>query len=690
MNIFEETIGGYSFVKSAECFSVAFEGRSLLTLSGSFLCGLKTEMKPRQTAGALKLNRRVKSVSPMDGDYCAATDKKRVSLSGTFTDADMSDWSLGFTPTEKGLEFSFKTRGFDEVRFSFASEKEESFYGFGEQFTFLDMSGKAFPLVVSEQGVGRGAQPLSTLVNLVIPDAAGDDYTTYAPMPVFITSLGRAAAFLKNTIYHFDVKKKKKNTVSVDVYGNVFSGVLFSAKTPLELIEKHTAVTGRLRPLPDFAYDAVLGIRGGRKVAEEVLDKCIAHGAPVKSVWIEDWQGRRGKNGGPPLWWRWFPDENLYPDFKNWARDLKKRGIALMGYANPSLSAHEDNPLYLEAVEKGYLLKDENGDNYENSFFTGKEYKYSLVDLSNPEAYEWLKGKMKTGMIDSGLSGWMADYGEYLPLNGKPKSGDAVSAHCELPLLWARLNSELIDETGNRGKILTFHRSAAVGSDAYATAYWAGDQNPTFDKHDGLASSVNALITSGISGMSVNHTDIGGFTTLMTPIFKLVRKKEVMLRWLEYAAFTPVFRTHDGNYSNPLNYQFYYDEEGYEFYAKTARTHSALKWYYLLLQKDAAERGLPMVRALFLHYPNYSVCKRINRQYLLGEDLLVNPVWKAGAKTVKAYLPEGEWIHPYSGREYKGGAFYELPAPIGQPAVLVRKKSGQVERLVESIREILK
>jgi alpha-glucosidase len=471
----------------------------------------------------------------------------------------------------------------------------------------------------------------------------------------------------------------------MQVYGNEVNGYLFYGDTPLELVEKHTVITGRLQPLPDFAYGVILGMRGGKKYAEEVLAKCIEHGAPISALWIEDWQGRRGKNGGPPLWWRWYPDESVYPDFKNWANELKERGIALMGYANPFLSADEGNPLYVEGRENNYFIKNQDGSDYISYFFSGKEYTYVCVDLTNEEAFAWLKDRMRTGMIENGLSGWMADYGEYIPLTAKAKEDDIVKAHCELPMLWAKLNSELIDETGNRGNILAFHRSAGMGSNKYATAYWAGDQNPTLDTYDGLASSISALVTGGISGMAINHTDIGGFTTLITPIYNLVRKKEVMFRWLEYGAFTPVFRTHDGNYANPKNYQFYYDEDGYEFYAKMARIHNNLKFYFKSLEKDMVEKGYPMTRALWLHYPEDPECRKIQYQYLLGQDILVTPVTKEGVTEMEGYIPKGEWILPYDGSVLKGGSYQKIPAKMGQPSVLVRKGSNMEKELIKAI-----
>lgn len=651
------------------------------------LLAVKSTLNPSCHNGSMKLRRRVRQTHTAPVALALPSGEDATQAVGRF--ADGGEWELVCERRDGGLWFCLKAPGCTEVGLRLKTTRDEAFMGFGEQFSHLDMSGHAFCLCTQEQGIGRGAQPLSTLVNLVSPGAAGNAYTTYAPQPVFITTAGRAFCFEQEAVYWCDIKKSSPDTASITVWGDTLSGWLFTGGTPLELIEKHTAVTGRLRPLPDFAYGAILGLRGGREAVMPVLEKCLEHGAPVSALWVEDWQGRRGKNGGPPLWWRWYPDETLYPDFKNWAAQLWRRGIALMGYANPFLSADEANPLFVEGRAKGYFVKNQDGTDYVSHFFTGREYTYVCVDLTHPDAYGWLKEKLKQGMVENGLLGWMADYAEYCPPGGRVHGGDALGAHCALPGLWARLNSELIDECGLRGAALCFHRSAGPNSNQYATAYWAGDQNPTFDAHDGLASSITALITGGISGMSINHTDIGGFTTLATPVYKLVRKKEVMLRWLEYAAFTPIFRTHDGAYANPDNYQFYYDGEGYACYAKMARMHDSLKWYLKALEAEAVEKGWPMVRALVLHYPQDAECVNIRHQYLLGQDVLVSPVCAFGAATVRAYLPKDEWVDPYTGRVYAGGGYETLPAPLGKPAVLVRKNGANAAQLLNVIKEHL-
>lgn len=680
------SFGPYEFERTASGFRIRTKGRELLCCGARFLAGLRTAMQPKTLFGSVQLNRRVRACAYGRAEFSAGFEENGVTLSGTLADEASTPFTLRFAAAPEGLRFSLSLAGYDEIRLRFTAGAGEDFYGFGEQFTHLSMRGKRFHLCVSEQGIGRGAQPLSALVNLVSPGASGDAFTTYAPMPVFVTSENRAFCLDQSTIYHFDLCRKNRRLVTLDAVGGSLSGWLFCADSPLALIERHTAVTGRLKPLPAFAYGTILGLRGGAKAATRVIDACERHGAKVCALWIEDWQGRRGKNGGPPLWWRWYPDEALYPDFLRWSQALRARGIALLGYANPFLSLSEENPLYTEGHALGYFVRRADGKDYEQHFFTGKEYRFVMVDLTNPDAYAWLKHRMLEGMVERGLSGWMADYGEYVPLDSVSAGADAVTAHCETPVLWQKLNRELIAQTGRESDFFVFSRSGGAGGNHHAVCYWTGDQTPTFDRHDGLASSITGILSGGISGMSINHTDIGGFTTLITPVYKLVRTKEVMFRWLEYAAFTPVFRTHDGNYSSDLVYQFYNDEEGLRFFARMSRLHDSLLWYFRLLETEACEQGAPMMRALWLHNPGDAACRRIRRQYLLGENLLVCPVTKKGAGSVRVYLPAGEWEHAFTGARFRGQARHTIACPFGSPAVFLRLGGAHCDALRESLR----
>ncbi len=616
-----------------------------------------------------------------------------IKVIGTFCDEEKNEWTFTAYQDCNKVKFAFENEKYSEVRICLKTPQDELIYGFGEQFSNLDFSNKKFYLCAQEPGLGRGDEPISSFISSVMPSAAGNQYTAYAPQPVILTSNYRGINIEQETIYTMDVKKSYPEYTSIQGFTKKLSGNLFFEENPLDLVESMTCETGRLRALPDFAYDTILGVRGGKVIVEEILENCLKHNTPVSAIWIEDWEGRLGKNGGPPLWWRWYPDENLYPDFKNWVKGLNERGIKVLGYVNPFLTADDRNPLFLEAVEHGYLIKRPDGTDWIDDRPMQPDIRSTVVDLTNPEAYQWLKEKMRVGMIENGLSGWMADFAEHSRLGSDSFCGDRYLAHAITPTLWAKLNYELLQETDNLGKFYIFHRSAGAGSNKYATSYWCGDQCPTYGKNSGLLSSVNALITSGLSGMSINHSDIGGFLTLVDPNFpqfKVVRTKDVMFRWMEFAAFTPIYRTHDGAYANPETYQFYYDDEGYAFYARMARLHSALKWYFKELEVDVVNKGYPMCRAMWLHYPNDKECQTLKHQYLLGEDILVAPIDHENATSIRVYLPKGSWVCPHTDIIYDGGKYIDLPAKEGYPSVLIRGESSKKEKLINTIKSVLK
>jgi alpha-glucosidase len=681
-NLWSSSDGVYWLKRQKNGLSLGIGGKEAWFFPRGFAFARKVEIDPKMRNGSVRLKRKLISEAGSDDDLSFCGCETEMRIMGRFNGAQI--WTLTFQCRKDGLWFCLSAPGFDEVGLAFASGSNEAFMGFGEQFSYLDLAGKKFTLCTSEKGIGRGKQPLSALVNLASRGSAGNKYATYAPLPVCVTSDNRAFCFEQETVYFCDIRKSRRNQAVFSVWGDCLSGYFFTGASPLSLIEKHTAVTGRLKPLPAFAYGTIIGLRGGLSVAESVLEKLKKLGVSVSALWIEDWQGRRGENGGPPLWWRWRPDESLYPDFKNWAKELKESGIALLGYVNPFLSVDKCDPLYVHGANNRYFVKRKNGEDYISHFYTSKEYEYVYVDLTNPDAYEWLKESLQTAIAENGLSGWMADYGEHSPMDGVYRSADVVKAHCSMPGIWSRLNYELEDCGGRRDELLIFHRSASASSNHYSRLYWAGDQTPTLDDCDGLASAVTALITGGISGMSVNHTDIGGFTSIMHPMYKLARSKEVMFRWMEVAAFTPIFRTHEGNFSNSLNYQFYSDDDGFEQLAKMSKLHDALGWYFKILENEAVEKGFPMIRALHLHYPLDKKCKSIKTQFLLGSDLLVNPVYRVKANYVDAWLPNDKWVSPYTGAVYTGGAA-RLSAPVGKPAVLIRSRGASAESLIKAL-----
>ena len=298
-----------------------------------------------------------------------------------------------------------------------------------------------------------------------------------------------------------------------------------------------------------------------------------------------------------------------------------------------------------------------------------------------PEAFGWYKDVIKKNLIGLGLRGWMADFGEYLPADAVCCGGSGREMHNLWPLLWARCNREAVDECGLGGECVFFMRAGAAGSGAYSTLAWAGDQNVDWSEDDGLPSVITAALSLGMSGFGLHCSDAGGYTTL----YGMKRSRELLLRWLEFACFTPVMRTHEGNRPDD-NVQLYSDEETIRDAARLSRLHSALLPYMKACVAINAEKGVPVMRPLFFDEgADERAYERDIFSYLLGEELLVAPVVKSGEQTRRVYLPRGAWVHLWSDERFTGGEI-SVEAPMGKIPVFYRE-GCEHEALFRSLAE---
>jgi len=365
------------------------------------------------------------------------------------------------------------------------------------------------------------------------------------------------------------------------------------------------------------------------------------------------------------LIWNWEYDEDLYPDLPSYIKSLNGRGIKYLGYNNSMLAKGGEQ--YNDALNKDLCVKDKNGNQYKIITDTGEK---SMLDLSNPNALLWFKEIIKENMIKIGLSGWMADYGEYLPIDTILYSGENPETfHNKYPVMFAKVNLEAIQEMGKEGEIVFFTRAGYSNVSRYTTSVWAGDQLIDWSLGDGLGTVIPAGISIGICGIGYYHFDIGGFHS----IENYIRTKELFMRWTEASVFTMVMRTHES--IKPFdNLQFDYDEETLEHFAKMIDIHVQLKPYLQSLSEEYQKSGISPFRGCFLHYENDPKLHNVKYQYMLGSELLVAPVIEPNQNTWKVYLPEDDWIHLWSGTEYQGG-FIVVDAPLGKLPVFYRKNS---------------
>ena len=602
------------------------------------------------------------------------------------------------------IDFNLELLGelVNQAQFSYVTSAEEHFYGFGEQFSDIDGKGQLIPIVCEEGGIGRGDPGPKTLKILGV---AGNRFSSYAPTPHFLTNQGHSL-FLTNTEPSvFDLRNS--DLVHIRVEASQMRGQILFAETPLDLIELYTEYSGRMSALPDWVHSgAIVGMQGGTDEVRKIWSQLQEFNTPIAGFWLQDWVGKRKTIAGQQLWWNWQLDHKAYPEWDSLVKDLEDKGIAVGVYINPFLVEFkpeqiEDRPddwrnLFQEGVQGGFLVKKANGEPY---LVKNTDFSAALIDLTNPQTREWFREIIKTEILGVGAKFWMADFAEAAQFDGEFASGESgLSYHNQYPVDWAQLNRKAIAEAEREGDAWFFTRAGFSQTPGATTAMWLGDQNVTWQPNEGFPSALCGLLSSGFSGFGLNHSDIGGYTSISNPILRLigrgfVRSRELLYRWLEMNAFSPIFRTHEGNEPDK-NVQFYSDEETLKTFSYWAKIYAAFADYRKKLMQEMTSKGYPMIRHLILHYPHDPEVYSVEHQFLYGSEFLVAPVLKKGQTMLDVYFPQAQWVHLWSQTNYdcsNGGKSFQVATPLGKPAVFYRRDSpdGQAIWKILKQRELL-
>lgn len=581
----------------------------------------------------------------------------------------------------------------NRIRLILGSTADEALFGFGHQLTYFNQKGHVLPILVQEHGVGRGQLIITQAMDIFGNRGGGTPYTTECPAPHFISSRLRSM-FLENLEYSvFDLRHSDR--IDIKVWSPVMTGRILHGRAPLDLIEAYTEYAGRMRALPGWIHNGiVVSVQGGTGAVRDKLQALNNADIPIAGLWIQDWPGVRVTNVGKQLWWDWKLDESYYPGWSQLVADLDRQGARMLTYINPFLSIEEGHDsLFKHARANGYLVRNPDGTPFLNK---NTNFSAALVDLSNPDARTWIKSVINEEMIrKAGSSGWMHDFGEAMPFTGKLHGGaDPAVWHNRYPQEWARVAREAIEEAGRGDDIVFFNRSGFTQSPGLSTLFWLGDQIQNWSEYDGIKSAVVGLLSGGMSGFSLLHSDTGGYAAFGVKLGDetvplVARTPELLMRWIELNAFTAVFRTHEG-LNPPMSAQFDTSADTIAHMRRFGKIYRGLAAYRKGLVADAAAKGHPVVRALFLHYPDDPNTHNLRYQFMLGPDLMIAPVVEKGAERVETYFPRGSaWVDLWTGKDAgEPGKWRTVSARLGTPAVFLRKGASSVAAIINGLKDV--
>lgn len=349
----------------------------------------------------------------------------------------------------------------------------------------------------------------------------------------------------------------------------------------------------------------------------------------------------------------------IFPEPAATIAEFRKQGFRTITHEYPAI--HEDSPLFKEAAARGFLLDD----GYDRvtpaarpstSYYKGQRF----IDFAKPEAGRWWWDQHR-GLVADGVEGWWLDGGEGPTAPAVLARPDGATLHNRYDLLRQQAFSEgeARDNPDRRPFLLC--RSGGAGMQRFGAGCWSGDINNTWAT---LEAQPSLGLNMGLSGVPLWGTDIGGFYPVAP------QTGELFVRWFQFGAFTPVFRCHGHRWRMHVPSAYGPEVEA------ICRHYLGLRYrlmpYTYTLAWQAHTRGLPMMRALAITYPDDAQVLDRSSEYLWGDDILVAPVTRDGARHWPVTLPKGRWYDFWTGEVHDGGRAVSVAAPLDRLPLFIR------------------
>ncbi|MCR2802489.1 alpha-xylosidase [Paenibacillus soyae] len=508
-------------------------------------------------------------------------------------------------------------------------------YGLGERFTSFVKNGQ--------------------VVDIWNKDGGTSSEQAYKNIPFYVTNKGYGVFVNDPGGVSFEVASEKVKKVQFSVPGESIEYFVIDGPEPKDVLDKYTALTGKPALPPAWTFGLWLTTSFTTNYDEATVNSFVdgmaerdlpLHVFHFDCFWMREFH-----------WTDFKWDERVFPDPVGMLKRLKEKGLKICVWINSYIG--QRSRLFEEGKKNGYLVKRTNGDVWQwNMWQPGM----ALVDFTNPAACEWFAGYLRE-LVDMGVDSFKTDFGERIPTEDVVyfDGSDPQKMHNYYTQLYNKVVFEVLEEKLGKNEAALFARSATVGGQKFPV-HWGGD---CYADYESMAESLRGGLSLGLSGFGFWSHDIGGFeNTAPSHVFK---------RWLAFGLLSSHSRLHG---SSSYRVPWAYDDEAVDVTRFFTKLKCTLMPYMFDTAVYATERGVPTMRAMFLEFPNDPGAEMLDRQYMLGDSLLVAPVFSEQGE-VTYYLPEGSWTHLLSGKTVEGGKwlrethdFFSLPLFVRPNTIL--------------------
>ena len=511
----------------------------------------------------------------------------------------------------------------------------ECVYGLGERFAAYVKNGQSIDMWNADGGTASEQ--------------------TYKNIPFYMTNRGYGVFVEDTSDVSFEVASEKVERVQFSAEGETIVYDVIYGGTPKAVLDGYTALTGRPALMPAWSFGLWLSTsfttNYDEKTATSFIQGMADRDIPL-SVFHFDCFWMKGFNWCDFTW-----DEETFPDPVGMLKRYHDRGLHLCCWINPYIG--QASPLFREGMEHGYLLKKTNGDVWQTDLWQAG---MGILDVTNPDARAWYCDHLRK-ILRMGVDCLKTDFGERIPVrdiayyDGK----DPLHMHNYYTFLYNKMVFDLLKEERGEGEAILFARSATAGSQQFPV-HWGGDNSASYIS---MAETLRAGLSMSHSGFGFWSHDISGF--------EQTAPADVYKRWAAFGLLSSHSRLHG---SSSYRVPWLFDEESCDVVRKFTRLKCRLMPYMYGAAVEAHEHGTPMMRPMMLEFPDDPACDTLDRQYMMGESLLVAPVFHADSH-VDYYLPDGLWTSLLDGRKVQGGHwqreahdFLSLPLMVRPGTVL--------------------